>query len=278
MRLAPFCIAGYLQASAAGFVSGLCDTRRRSSRIPPGRSRITATIRTPIIKKRTLGSASGPGRNCVPVQIPQTMNAPSTAPRLLPEPPTISMAHITKVASSGSKVRGSDEPEVMSEQRPAYPHDYRPQDERLELETENVFAAGLGRYLVLPHRPQHPAPRRLHHPLHRDEQDGQRGQHHNQIQIVVVFRRYLVSQELRDAVQPLRAVGRPLLVQEEEPYRFGDAQRRNGEVVVPQPQRDVADNQGDYPAYYRCGHEAQEGTTGQSQGPGTPAQPSRRRT
>ena len=58
----------------------------------------------PIMKSRKLGSESMPGRECVPVQIPHTTNAPRVAPLLLAEPPTISMAQITKVASSGSKV------------------------------------------------------------------------------------------------------------------------------------------------------------------------------
>ena len=64
-------------------------------------------MRTPIMKRRRLGSANIPGRNWVPDQIPQTTKAPRMAPRLLPEPPTISMAQMTKVASRGSKVRGA---------------------------------------------------------------------------------------------------------------------------------------------------------------------------
>ena len=80
--------------------------RRCSPRRPSGRSKITATISAPIMKRRKLGSDSMPGRDCVPVQIPHTTNAPRIAPLLLAEPPTISMAQMTNVASSGSNVSG----------------------------------------------------------------------------------------------------------------------------------------------------------------------------
>ena len=82
------------------------EVRRDSPRMPPGRSSITPTMSAPIIKNRKLGSLNTPGMNWVPVQMPQTTKAPSTAPTLLPDPPTISMAQMMKVASRGSKVCG----------------------------------------------------------------------------------------------------------------------------------------------------------------------------
>lgn len=90
----------------AGARVGL-ESLRVSPRSPPGRMRMTPTIRTPIMKKRKLGSEKNQGRNWVPDQIPHTTKAPRMAPRLFPEPPTISMAQMTKVARRGSKVTGA---------------------------------------------------------------------------------------------------------------------------------------------------------------------------
>ena len=245
---------------AAAFFMGLecVVTRRSSPRIPPGRSRITATMRTPIINRRRLGSANMPGRNWVPDQMPQTTKAPRIAPRLLPDPPTISMAQIMNVASKRVECEGGQEPEVMGEQGPADAHDHRPQDEGLELELEHVLADGLGRRFVLADGAQHPSPRRLDRPLHQQEHRQQDNQHHYEVQVVVVFRGYQIAQEGRYPVQPLGAVGDPLLVQEEQPYGLGDSQGGNGQVIVPEPQRDVSDYEGDHPADGGGGPHAQE--------------------
>ena len=80
--------------------------RLRSPRMPPGRAMITPTISAPTRNSRKLAWPNSPGRDWVATHIAQTTKAPRIAPLLLAVPPTISIAQITKVAKSGSKVSG----------------------------------------------------------------------------------------------------------------------------------------------------------------------------
>jgi hypothetical protein len=59
-------------------------------------------------------------------------------------------------------------------------------------------------------------------------------QHHYEIQVVVVFRGDTVCQIFRDAVQTLRAVGQPLLVEEAQAHALGDSQGGDCQIVFTQ--------------------------------------------
>ena len=205
----------------------------------------------------------------MPVQIPQTTKAPSTAPLLLPRAAHHQHGPDDEGRQQRIEGQGREEADVVCKQRSSNAHDYRSKDERLKLELEHILAAGLGCHLILSYRTQHPPPGRLDHLLHRQEKDGQDHQHHNHVQVVVVFGRYPIAQELGYSVQSLGAVCYPLLVQEEEADRLRDAQGGDSEIVVLESQGDVANYQCDNPANRRRGPQAQERTTGRFPGPGT---------
>ena len=109
---------------------------------------------------------------------------------------------------------------LCAKERPTDAHDDGAQHECLELEGEHVLAAGLGCYLVLADRPQHAAPRGLDRSFHRQEEERQNDQDHDQVEVVVVLRCHPLAQELGYPVQALGPVGKPLLVEEEQPDGF----------------------------------------------------------
>ncbi len=88
----------------------------------------------------------------------------------------------------------------MGIQRAADSHNGRTEDEWLQFEIKDILPAGLGGYLILSYRLQHPAPGWFNRPVDRNIQDNQYGDDHSQKQVIVILRRNKLTQELGDAI------------------------------------------------------------------------------
>ena len=63
----------------------------------------------------------------------------------------------------------------------------RPKMNAWSLKVNTFFATGLGRDLILADCPQHAAPRGLDRSFHRQEEERQNSQNHDQVEVVVVL-------------------------------------------------------------------------------------------
>ena len=151
---------------------------------------------------------------------------------------------------------------VVGVQGAAEPHHHRPDGEGLQPHARHVLAVHRRGGLVLADRPQQPPPGRADGAFEHHEDDDHEERGDDQVHVGVVARRQRLEegrdgrrkptarrvshearQGLRDAPQRLRPVGQPALVLEHEPHQFGDPDRRDGQVVLTQPQRRTAHQQ-----------------------------------